>query len=527
MQASWLVLLPPLLVIMLSAATRRVLASLITGCLVAALIAQNYSLTAATQTIIQRLWDVTELGLLSSWSTFWQASYFFICLFLIILGILVAVISASGAAFAYGNFIKKKLKQSKNVELSTVLMSHLFFVDDYFNSLTVGSVMRPIMDQFKIPRVKLGLLINTLAAPLAIMVPVSSWVADAVMQLRQCGVTTAQISGVLIHADPFMIFLSSIPFIFYAFIQVFSLWYFVGRGLSFGILRRHEREAATTGNLFGGKLPLMERSVVLVQGRQVPVLFDFLLPLGLLFGSVIIGISLYGFGKMQLILCTSSLVATSASSCYFVLRGLLTIRELPGLIREGFMSMAPSVLVLIALWTFSALLKNDLATGHYLAWLLLGKINMVLLPAMFFIVGSIISSMMGSAWGAIAILISIALPMLTSLVQAQLPLDPSQAPMLLPLIGAVISGALVANHFSPVADILLMSSASSGSYHLDLIKAQITYCLSGLFVAIGTFVVAGMMIESYGALVTASTCLAGGIALNCLLLQCLSSLDKR
>lgn len=527
MQSSWLALVPPLLVIGLAATTRRVPISIAFGIALAALIAHDYSPMAAFKAIVERFFEITELGLLRSWETLGQAHYLFICLFLVILGILISILTTSGAAATYSCFIKKQLKKNKSVEAVTLMMSHLFFVDDYFNSLTVGSVMRPIADEFRIPRVRLGLLINTMASPLTIMIPISSWVTDVILQLRQSGITTHAVPGALVKASSLSVVVASVPFVFYAFIQVFSLWFFVWRGLSFGIIRRHDREAKKTGNLFGGKDPVGGDEPALPARRKDPLLIDFIFPLVLLLGLVIIGVLWHGFTNMPLMLLVSGLITSTISGLYFIARERLTWREIPILIYDGFVRVATSILMLILLWMFGSFLRNDLATGHYLAWLLLGKISVEFLPTLFFLVGSLIAIMIGSSWGAFGILASIALPMLTLVTPGVPPLDGSQLPILLPLVGALISGSLMAEHFSPVSDIMLMSSISSGSYHIDLIKAQISYSFSGFITTALVFVLAGVMIVPYGPLLTSLVCLATGIGLNCLVLQCLHVLDKR
>ncbi len=525
MENGWLVLLPPIIVIFYASVTRKITTSLGFGIISAALIVKEFSPVAAFNLIVKRMWEVSELGLLRSWETLLTANYFFICIFLIFFGILIELVTSSGAAFAYGRMIRKKLSNARNVELSTMMMTHLFFVDDYFNSLTVGSVMRPITDQFFIPRIRLGLIINTVAAPLAVIVPVSSWVADLVIQLRQAGVTTAAVDGALVNASSFTLFLSSIPFVFYSFIQIGSLWYFLLRRLSFGILRRHAQEVKKTGNLFGGKMPVIERSKKNYAHERTR-LSDFIFPLLLIFISVMLGVYWHGTGMMSLVLCGASLVTVVLTACYYRIRKLIKRRALLRLVYDGIAATGPSVMVLILIWTMSSLLKSDLATGHYLASLLLGKLPLVLLPLMFFVVGGIISTLMGTAWGAIGILVSIALPMLATFIQTDLPVAVEVVPMLMPIIGSLISGALVANHCSPIADIMLMSAASSGSYHLDLIKAQVTFCASGIAVSAFMFFIAGQLITSLGVWLTSSLCIGLGLILNCAILEFLHRTDK-
>lgn len=530
MDSSWIVLIPPLLVIFLATISRKMVPSLLLGILSAALIVSDGEPLAALKLAGQRIFSVSELGLLRSFDCLSTGSYIFICFFLLFLGIIIELIIASGGAFAYAQEIKKRVSSARALEGALLFMTHLFFIDDYFNSLTVGSVMRPLTDQFKIPRIKLGLIINTVAAPLALIVPISSWVADVVMQLRQAGVSALPTNGIapscaplcanklsscLIAIEPFSLFLLVIPCIFYSFIQIGSLWFLVLNNLSFGILAEHQKIAEQTANLFGGKSPVIERRSGTQRNPGQSRLRDFILPLGLLLGFIAGGIMLWGTGKMALVLALSAAGSTAVSMIYFLVSGTFSAKALGKLSYEGILATLPSVKVLILIWTMSSFLRYDLHTGNYLAALLIGKISLQYLPVLFFLVGSLISTLMGSAWGAIGILVSIALPMFASYYEALLPLSVAQAPLMLPLIGALLSGALVANHCSPLADILLMSATSSGSYHIDLIKAQISFCFSGIIVTASMFLLAGFLITSCGYLVTTAICLLLGLGLNC------------
>ncbi len=524
MQTGWLVLTPALLVVFLALMTRRIVFSLLSGITLAALILHNFQVMPAVSTVASRIWSSTELGYLTSWHAFFSAWYLFICLFLIVLGIMISMINQAGGAYAYGNFIAARLKSQKNVECSCLLLSLLFFVDDYFSSLTVGSVMQPITDQFKIPRVKLALLISTVAAPLAVLFPISSWSADIVMQLRQSGISSVDgQAGVLISADPFSLYLSVIPFLFYSIITIVCIWFVVIRRLSFGLLKKHESAAQKTGNLFAGKIAVVKRmSEVVPHAAGQAHVMDFLLPIVLLFGGVIAGIAVLGFGKVPIALFLGSLVATLVSGVYLFLNKRLKSSQIIPIISEGAQMMLPSIMVLVLIWTLSSLLKNDLASGQYLADLLIGHIDTAFFPVVFFYIATLISAMMGSAWGTIGILIAIAVPMLVSFAGIVVPASLDQLPMLAPMIASIISGAVAGNHLSPIADIMLMSATSAGAYHLDLVKAQMTFAVPMLISTGISFAIVGCMIQIHGALIAIATALGVGLLVGCGALRLMS-----
>ncbi len=295
---------------------------------------------------------------------------------------------------------------------------------------------------------------------------------------------------------------------------------------SYGTLKFHEQEAARTGNLFGGKIALARRMKVVGAAQMNNTsIWDFLLPLMTLFITVVIGIACLGFGRIPIALFLGSCGATLTGMIYLFIRRKLKISMIPDIVRSGSMLMLPSIMVLILIWTLSALLKNDLATGKYLAELLIGHITIGLFPGIFFLLATLISATMGSAWGTIGLLIAIAIPMLTSFVPGVIPLTPDQITIVFPLIAAIISGAVAGNHLSPIADIMLLSSASAGAYHFDLVKAQIGFSLPSIIASAIAFFTAGLMIQSYGILMTACTATTLGIAISIALIKTLSKLS--
>jgi len=538
MNGSWLVLLPPLIVIILAAPTQRIASSLLVGIFSALLILHNFSLTKAVPATFQHIFKTTELGTITSWQTFWSTYYLFICLFLLLLGIIITMLRYSGGAYAYGNFVMRYLKTAKHAQMSSLFLSLFFFVDDYFQCLMVGSVMQTVTDRFKVARTKLALLVNSMGAPLAVIAPVSSWAAQITMQLRQAGVSHKAQSETLILDNPFSLYLTAIPFLFYSLIIILSLWFVVTRNLSFGIIRKHEKIAQETGNLFAGKSPVTRRTKELSdQAIAQSSMLDFLVPIITLFGSVIINILYFGnhtfFGGPNTIVTAlqtantaaalfNSAVITLVVGCLFLLaRKTLTLSQLPHICIEGLQVMGPSVAILILIWTLSNLLRYDLGTGNYLASLLLGHLNVHLLPVMFFLVAMFTASSIGSAWGSIGLLIPIALPMTVSLLHLQVPVTLDLAPIIYPLLGAIISGSVTGNHLSPISDTMLMSSTSAGAHHIDLVKTQYSFSIPTIFSTAIAFLVSGILAYKLSVPVNALICLCVGLSLNIAILSIL------
>ncbi len=542
MTQSWLVILPPLIVIIFATITRRVLPALIAGIVSAALIVGDFNIFSASQLIATRFLEKTELTKLTSWESFQTCYYLFILAFLFIIGILIAIIQRSGATYAYGNFVMKHISTARGAERSSLLLSTLLFIDDYFPCLTVGAVMQPVTDRFKVPRAKLATMVSFIAAPLAIIAPLSSWAAFIMGQLRSSGVSTTITTSTIVHAHPFELYLRCIPFMMYAPIVIISLWYVVSRRLSYGIIAQQEAIAQTTGNLWGGKSPIL-RSSPEESSAQAGTIIDFLFPIVLLFASILCSIFYLGgwtvFGGTHTLFesingdlipaafCIGGLFTILATLIFFVTRSRISCNMLSTIITEGMSSQASTALTLLFIWTLSVILHKDLQTGAYLANILSGYMSLRLLPLIFFLLAVTIATLMGTAWGTMTMLIPLGLSMLPSLLGMNTPLDMTSSPLLFALIGAIVSGSVVGNHISPIADVMLMTATSSGAYHLDVVKSQMSLSLPTLFSASCAFGLLGLLIQHYNSAISAALSLLVGIIINITVLHMLTWLGKR
>lgn len=521
MHTEFLILVPPILVLIIAFLTKNIRNSLIIGIITAALILNNFCIFSTLKTIQEKLILI------------WTSNDLFILLFLLVLGIIITILEHSGSAFAYGKYVKQKLQSAKSAECASLFLSLFFFIDDYFSSMTVGSVMQPVTDKFKIPRIKLGLLVNPPAASMAIIIPISSWVATILGQLRQTGIL----------CDPFFTYLKTIPFLFYAFIIVLSLWFIVLRRISYGILAKHEACAQDTGNLFGGKTPI-NRTNQATQIENHSTLFDFAFPILLLVTLSIFEILRDGnfyllggrLGLIEVLACSNipaalfkgALTTVIITTIYFTIRKTIKITDVPRFVFDGIKMMFSSVIILILIWTFSNILRFDLQIGQFIAKNLLGLISISFLPVIFFVTAVTIAMLIGTAWGAFGLLIPIGVPMLITLSQVTTPADASKIPMLFPLLGAIISGAVAGSHLSPISDLMFMSSTSSGCYHIDLVKAQSSVAIPSIISAAAAFLLVGLCIQQgYSSLTSLIMSFLVGIALNFAILSSLNSMKKR
>lgn len=531
MNYQWLVVLPPLIVVALVALTRRIFPALIIGIVSAALIYSQFDVMLAGSTIVERFLIATEFKNFASVELFWTSQNLFVGCFLLILGVFIMLLRYSGAAYAYGTFVSGKLTSATSAQMASLCMSLFFFIDDYFSSLTVGCVMQPITDRYKIPRVKLALLVNTVAAPLAIMVPITSWAAQIMAQMRNSGVAFQSAPGAIIIGDPFMMYMHIIPFLFYSMLVLTAIWFFVYKKYSFGIFAQHEKIAATTGNLFAGKIPVMRhQSPVPIERQNDGHLVDFVLPLIFLFGAVFAW--MLRTGNATLLggcndfvtalqqantfesLMIGGLIAVTMSFIFLFFRKRILINELPAIVKEGCSLMSSSIMVLILIWTFGGLVTHNLKTGQYLAQFLIGSVPSACLPVMFFAIASVVSVMMGSAWGTISMLFPLGIPMVVSMAAGHAPLYACDLVMLYPVLGAIISGAVVGNHLSPISDVMLMSAASAGAYHMDLYKAQVSFSIPSIIATAVSFGVVGIMLGTYSVAASFATALFVGVVLN-------------
>lgn len=524
---SWIALVPPLIVLITSFMTKKIVPSLCIGIATAALITSSGSLTIALGILIDRFFDQLDL------------SNLYIFGFLISLGILISLLNFTGGISAYSSLIRKKATSKQSTQYASVFLSLLSSFDDYFSCITTGCVMRPLIDMARIPRVKFAFLIDSLAAPLVLLVPISSWIAMVTMQLEKSGIGNNAHDNPLVIADPFNAYIHIIPFISYSFIIIASVIFIIHKGISFGTMRKHELIAEQTGNLFGGKKSFNMQSYTPDHGS----LFDFLMPLGTLFITIFACIlykgNFYLFGGSNGIvqafqqtniffaLCMGSTATLIISMSYFIYKKKINTQNILSEISSGFGMMGPTIVILFLAWVMSSLLINDLKSGQYLAYLLSGSVSTAFLPAFFFIASAITSIAIGSSWGTIATFVPLATPMLIQLSGLPTPITLEQLPMLLPLLGAIFAGSIAGDHISPLSSTTIMSSNSSGAYHADHVKTQFEYAMPALIASTISCLISGFLIAQRISIVaTSMASIVTGILISIAILNVLNGKES-
>ncbi len=502
---SWPTLLPPLIVILGAIITKRIHSALIIGIVSAAFIGSNGDMSTAI-----------ELCFTSLWNTLSDIDNLYLYAFLIVVGMLVALFTITGAATSFARSVTNRIRTKKQAHYASLLVSILLFIDDYLSILTTGYVISPITDRFQIAREKLAYLVHSFAGPIVILAPISSWVAIIVAYLDQVGVTISpHATNVRIAADPFFIFLQSIPFIFYSLLTIATAWIIIRYSISFGPMKQYETQATL-------------RTTPRETENGPAYMSNLLFPLGVLVGGIIIGLPTAGgywlfggpYGFIDAIKFNKHpfLVMLIAALCAVVVgfircyqRSLIKINDIPRMAYDGYALMIEAITMVYLASTLSAMLANHVGTGQYLASLLVGSVPLWLLPAMFFMVSLICTIATGSAWGNFALMIPIAIPMLTSLSGLATPIHPHDLSLLLPVLGAILSGSVCGDHISPLSETTTMTATSTGTNPITHAYTQFFYAIPAIASSLIGFVVAGYVCTTYST--TTTFMIAGGTSL--------------
>jgi len=379
--------------------------------------------------------------------------------------------------------------------------------------------MRPITDKFHVPRAKLAYLIDAMSGSLCLLIPASSWLTVILTQLEKSGVSLIASENPKIMADPFALYVSTIPYIFYPILSIVTVWFIVLTTKSYGPMWQHEH-VALSGDLFDGKKPLQSGLEQTDKGSLwyfiIPLFsFIFFILIGILWtgNSILLGgthslIQTIQHAKIIFVLFYASSLTVLLSFIFFISQKKLTLKKAAHYLVQGALSMRTSIAILVCAWILATLLKDDLKTGQYLADILLGSLSTWLLPVMFFLTATLISASTGSSWGTINIMLPIAIPMLYEFAHATGIVAPADVPLLFPSLGALFSGSLTGAHLSPISDTTITSSTGAACYHIDHVKTQFWYAAPPLFGTLIAYGVAGILGSQ---VYTLPLCLALGI----------------
>ena len=407
-----------------------------------------------------------------------------ILIFDVLLGMIIVLMSKSGGSAAYGKWAGTKIKSKKSAMLATTGLGVLIFVDDYFNCLTVGSVMRPVTDRFKVSRAKLAYIIDATAAPVCIIAPISSWAAAVNSYVPE----DAGISG-------FQLFLRTIPYNLYGILTLLMVFTIILTGLDFGLMKKHEKNAAA-GDLFtsgGEEFDQVKEEEISSNGKVI----DLVLPVLVLIGTAIGAMIYTGFlgGATDVVTAfagcdaETSLIFATLITVMFMLalylpRKVITFKGFMDSFVEGFKMMIPAIGILIFAWSLKGM-GDALEIASFVENLVGSNASAsVLLPAILFLVAIFLSFSTGTSWGTFAILVPIAIAMFPGADNMQ---------MMIIAVASVLSGAVCGDHVSPISDTTVMSSAGAQSNHINHVTTQMQYAVVVAVVSAIGYVIAGFV----------------------------------
>ena len=471
-------LIPPVVAIGLALITKEVYSSLFLGILVGSVLYSGMNFERTVTHIFQD-------GFIAVLSDNYNVG---ILIFLVILGVMVCLMNRAGGSAAFGRFAAKRIKSRVGAQLATILLGVLIFIDDYFNCLTVGSVMRPVTDRFKVSRAKLAYLIDATAAPVCIIAPISSW--------------AAAVTGFVEGEDGFSLFIRAIPYNFYAILTIVMMVSMVVMKMEFGSMAKHEKNALK-GDLYttpGRPYENTQEENISAKGTVLDLLIPILslvvcCILGMLYtGGFFAGtdfVTAFSKSDASLGLTLGSFFGLVITIVLYQIRRVLSFKDCMGCLPEGFKAMVPAILILTFAWTLKAM-TDGLGASEFVETLVKGGAEglMNFLPAIVFLVGCLMAFATGTSWGTFGILI----PIVTDAFAAT---DPQ---LMIIAISACMAGAVCGDHCSPISDTTIMSSAGAQCEHVNHVSTQIPYAVLAAAVSFVSYLIAGFVKTAWIAL---------------------------
>ena len=461
MYGTFWALFPPVIAILLALLTKEVYSSLFIGILVGGFFYANGNPEVAMNHILVD-------GVIGSLSDSWNVG---ILVFLVILGMMVCLMNKAGGSQAFGEFAAKHIKSKVGAQIATIILGCFIFIDDYFNCLTVGSVMKPVTDKHKVSREKLAYLIDATAAPICIIAPISSW--------------AAAVTGFVEGEDGFQLFVKAIPYNFYAILTIIMMFALIFMKTEFGPMKKYEEDMLKS---FEDK---KEESSAKANGKVI----DLVLPIVVLIASCIIamiytggffdGVSFkdaFADSDASVGLVLGSTVALMITLIFYMVRKVLNLKKCMECLPEGFKAMVPAILILTFAWTLKAM-TDSLGAGAYVEGLVKGSAEglMSFLPAVVFLVACFLAFATGTSWGTFGILIPIVVDVFGST-------DPT---LMIISISACMAGAVCGDHCSPISDTTIMASAGAQCDHVKHVSTQLPYAVFVAVISFITYIVAG------------------------------------
>lgn len=478
MYATFWALIPPVVAIVLALITKEVYSSLFVGILVGGIFYSGFSFEGTINHIFQEgfigvLSDSYNVGIL---------------VFLVILGTMVCLMNKAGGSAAFGRWAGTHIKSRVGAQLATVVLGCLIFIDDYFNCLTVGSVMRPVTDKHKISRAKLAYLIDATAAPVCIIAPISSW--------------AAAVTGFVEGTDGFSLFIRAIPYNFYALLTIVMMITLAVGKIEYGSMRRHE-ENAIKGDLYTTPDRPYANAEEDDKGNPKGRVIDLVIPVACLIVCCVIGM-IYtggffeGAGFVEAFSGSDASVGLAYGSFFgliitiilYMVRRVLSFKECMECLPDGFKAMVPAILILTMAWSLKAM-TDSLGAAPFVEGIVRASSNSLLsfLPAIIFLVGCFLAFATGTSWGTFGILIPIVVDAFSN-----------NETMMIIAISACMAGAVCGDHCSPISDTTIMASAGAQSNHINHVNTQLPYAITVAAVSFVTYIIAGFVKTAWIAL---------------------------
>lgn len=478
-------LVPPVVAITLALITKEVYSSLFIGIVIGGLFFSGFSFTGTITHIFQN-------GVVKSLSNSYNVG---ILVFLVVLGTLVAMMNKAGGSAAFGKWAKEHIKTKVGAQIATVVLGILIFIDDYFNCLTVGSVMRPVTDRHGVCREKLAYLIDSTAAPICIIAPVSSW--------------AAAVTGFVEGEDGFQLFLKAIPYNFYALFTIIAMFAIILADVSFGPMKKfeladikydddEETTDGTKGTVFDLVFPIATLIVLCILGMVYS---------GGFFAS---GEEKKGFvdafsaSDASVGLMLGSMGALIVTIIAYLIRRVLKFESIMACLPEGFKAMVPAILILTLAWTLKGM-TDSLGAKEFVAGIVQSGAGsfMNFLPALVFVIAIFLAFATGTSWGTFGILIPIVVAVFSNT-------DPT---LMIISISACMAGAVCGDHCSPISDTTIMSSAGAQCVHVDHVSTQIPYAMCVAGVSFVTYIIAGFVKNPFVPFIIGTAAIIGGVIL--------------
>ena len=469
-QSAWS-LVPPVIAIALALITKEVYSSLFIGIISGALLYSGYSFEGTLNHIfndgvIAVLSDSYNMGIL---------------VFLVILGIMVQLMNRTGGSAAFGNWASEKISSREGAQLATIALGCLIFIDDYFNCLTVGSVMRPVTDKHKISRAKLAYLIDATAAPVCIIAPISSW--------------AAAVSGFVEGENGISLFIKSIPYNYYALFTIAMMILMVIMKIEYGPMYKHEYNALQYGDLYTTEdrpYANVDNSKNRADGKVIDMLFPIIsLVIGCVIGMIYTGgffggtsfIESFANSDASVGLVLGSFCAMVLTMFFYMFRKSLNFNSIMECIPEGFKQMVPAILILTFAWSLKAM-TDSLGAKEFVAYIIQNKAAGFagLLPFIIFLIAVGLSFATGTSWGTFGILIPIVVACFQN----------TDYQLMIISMSACMAGAVCGDHCSPISDTTIMSSAGAQCNHLNHVSTQLPYAMTCAAISALTYIVAGL-----------------------------------